>query len=162
MDGASLGAVPSNWAWPYDFGPTAAVENASTLGIRCAVVGEAKTRESLNLTSYRMVYSGNFSNISPKPWMGAYHSSELPLLFGTYGDFRGNGTEFQKETSEAMQDFYLAFVKDPENGLEEAGWPKYSSGLVEVFGGEENGTQRAAFSESKDILEDACIDFNAN
>lgn len=159
MDGASLSALPP---WPYTSGPNATLELASTLSVRCSVVGEARIRESLNLTSYRMVYSGNFSNISPYPWMGAYHSSELPLLFGTYGDYRGNGTEFQRETSEAMQDFYLAFAKDPENGLEQAGWPKYSSGLIEVFGGEENGTQKAAFSESKGILEDACIGFDAN
>lgn len=103
-----------------------------------------------------MVYAGNFSNISPYPWMGAYHSSELPLVFGTYGDFRGNGTQFQKDTSETMQDFWLAFALDPENGLQQKGWPKYSSGLIQVFGGEENGTQRVTYSEPKGILEDAC------
>lgn len=159
MDGSSFTTLPP---WPYTSTPNATQELAYTLAFRCAMVGEARIRESLNLTSYRMVYAGNFSNISPYPWMGAYHSSELPLIFGTYGDFRGHGTAFQKETSEAMQDMFLAFARDPENGLAQAGWPKYSSGQIEVFGGEENGTQKAAFSQSKDVLEDACIGFDVN
>lgn len=160
MDGVSLGSpLPP---WPYTSAPNATLELASTLGLRCGVVAEAQMRASLNLTSYRMVYAGNFSNISPHPWMGAYHSSELPLLFGTYGDFQGAGTAFEKATSEAMQDFYLAFARDPEDGLARAGWPKYSSGLIEVFGGEEDGAQKAAFSESKDILEDACVGYTIN
>lgn len=155
MDGASLAALPP--IYPYTTPPNASLELASTLNVRCHVVGEARMRESLNLTSYRMMYAGNFSNISPLPWMGAYHSSELPLIFGTYGDFRGNGTDFQRATSEAMQDMYLAFALDPEEGLARMGWPKYSSGRIEVFGnGNMNGSAVAAYSEDKGIIEDAC------
>lgn len=57
--------------------------------------------------------------------MGAYHESELPLLFGTHADFRGASTEFEYELSHAMQDAYVAFVTDPENGLSALGWPAY-------------------------------------
>lgn len=48
---------------------------------------------------YRYLYAGNFSNISPRGWMGAYHGSELPLVFGTHGLWRGNSTELEVETS---------------------------------------------------------------
>lgn len=81
------------------------------------------------------MYAGNFSNISPYPWMGAYHNSELPLIKGSFGDYRGVGSHFQSATSQSMQEFYLAFAEDPENGPARLGWPKYTSGQVEIFGG---------------------------
>lgn len=143
-------------------GPTAADELAATLHVRCGVVAEAQIRESLNLTTYRFEYSGNFSNLSPLPFMGAYHSSELPMIFGTYGDVGGAGMRFQKETSEAMQDLWLQFAIDPENGLAQAGWPKYKSGKVEVLGGDVNGTQTTHYAADKSPIEDACATYTGN
>jgi acetylcholinesterase len=140
-------------------GPTAANELAANLHVRCGMVAEAQIRESLSATTYRFEYSGNFSNLSPLPFMGAYHSSELPMIFGTYGDVGGAGTRFQNETSEAMQDLWLRFAKDPENGLANAGWPKYSSGNVEILGGEQNGTQVTHYATPKGPVEDACATY---
>lgn len=157
-DGASLVALPPP---PYDTPPNATLELASNQAMHCGMKAEAELRESLNLTTYRMLYVGNFTNISPYWWMGAYHSSELPLLMGTYGDFRGNGTDFERATSEAMQDFYLAFALDPEGGLEAKGWPRSTTGLIEVFGGQENGTDSAAFAGPKALAEDICVGYNS-
>lgn len=84
-----------------------------------------KGRYATNSTTFRYLYGGNFSNIAPLWWMNAYHSSDLPLIFGTYGIARGNGTEFQKRVSEKMQDYWLAFAEDPINGLPILGWNKY-------------------------------------
>jgi len=53
--------------------------------------------------TYRYQYLGNFTNVSPLPWMGAYHSSELPLLFGTHYEFRGNSTEYEYQVSHFME-----------------------------------------------------------
>lgn len=83
--------------------------------------------------TYRWQNVGNFSNISPLPWQGAYHSSDLPMLFGTHPDFRGNSTQGEYEVSEAMQDHYLAFVKDPINGPGALGWSNTSSGQILRF-----------------------------
>ena len=47
--------------------PNATLELKSTRGTRCPVVYEARLRNQLNLTTYRYMYSGNFSNISPLP-----------------------------------------------------------------------------------------------
>lgn len=157
IDGASTAALQSGP--PNIVGPTAEDELAATLHVRCDMVAEAQIRESLGLTSYRFEYSGNFSNLSPLPFMGAYHSSELPMIFGTYADVGGAGTPFQKATSEAMQDLWLEFAKDPENGLANAGWPKYSSGNVEVLGGEQNGTQVTHYATPKGSIEDACATY---
>lgn len=53
------------------------------------------------------------------------------MIFGTHMEFRGNSTPFEYALSATLQDFYLAFIKDPANGLNEKGWPAY-----EGLGGE--------------------------
>lgn len=35
-----------------------------------------RNRLAAGRTTYRYEYDGNFSNISPLPWMGAYHSGK--------------------------------------------------------------------------------------
>lgn len=94
--------------------------------------------------------------------MGAYHSSELPMIFGTYADVGGDGTRFQKDTSEVMQDLWLAFARDPENGLSNAGWPKYGEGSVEILGGKQNGTLITHYATPKAGIEDACLTYTGN
>jgi carboxylesterase type B len=74
----------------------------------------------------------------PVPWLAAYHSGDLPYWFGTYGDFavveseRGEGG-----VSEAMQDYLLAFMRDPEEGLWRKGWMEAGSGMLMRFAGRE-------------------------
>ncbi|KAI1487843.1 Alpha/Beta hydrolase protein [Biscogniauxia mediterranea] len=45
-----------------------------------------------------------FPNISPRPWMRAYHSSELPLIFGTHSWFQGPSTILEENISRAWQE----------------------------------------------------------
>jgi carboxylesterase type B len=59
--------------------------------------------------------------------MGAYHFSDLPLVMGTHAEFRGNSTPFEYALSETIQDYWLAFIKDPDHGLTAAGWPEYNT-----------------------------------
>lgn len=86
---------------------------------------------------YRYLYAGNFTNISPDAFLGAYHEAELPLLFGTFEDFRGDATEQQRETSVAMQDSWLALAASGVMGMDAVGWPRYTGlgGVVREFGG---------------------------
>lgn len=65
--------------------------------------------------------------------MGAYHGSELPLVFGTHMQFRGNSTPFEYAASHHLQDLYLAFIQDPVNGLDAVGWPAYKAPGGDVF-----------------------------
>ncbi|KAF7906684.1 hypothetical protein EAF00_000963 [Botryotinia globosa] len=86
------------------------------------------------------------------------HYAKLPkILEHNLIDVSGDGTRFQKDTSEAMQDLWLAFARDPENGLSNAGWPKYREGSVEVLGGEQNGTLVTHHATPKAGIEDACL-----
>lgn len=88
---------------------------------------------------WRYEYAGNFSNISPVNWLGAYHGAELPLLFGTDSEYRGQSTPLEYETSYAMQDAWVAFVARGEAGLLGQGWPVYDTatgGVLREFGKE--------------------------
>lgn len=95
-------------------------------------------RIQANAPTFRYEYFGNFTNVSPKPWMGAYHSGELPMLFGTHGDFRGDSTQLERDTSAAMQDAWLALVRDGAAGVEALGWPAFAGvdggDVVQQFG----------------------------
>lgn len=120
-------------------------------------------------------YAGNFSNVSPDSFQGAYHGAELPILFGTAGDFGGNGTnettmQLQQDTMGVMQgqktsfsslllslklmsiDLWVKFARDGPKGLDAAGWPSYSNGTAVIFG--RNG--EAMQLESVSVLEKDC------
>ncbi|KAK9413511.1 putative Carboxylic ester hydrolase [Seiridium unicorne] len=87
-------------------------------------------RIAAGVKAYRYSYNGNFSNISPRGWEGAYHSAELPMVFGTHPNYRGNSTEFEYATSHAMQDAWVAFAKGGADAMAEMGWPIYEPGTV--------------------------------
>ncbi|KAH8657832.1 Alpha/Beta hydrolase protein [Xylariales sp. PMI_506] len=96
--------------------------------ITCPVSSAIALRTDNNLTTYRYYYAGNFSNISPEPWIGASHSAELPLIFGTHYEYRTNSTEFEWEVSYAMEAFWLSFARNPRADpvAGDITWPKYS------------------------------------
>lgn len=65
--------------------------------------------------------------------------AELPLVFGTHHLFRGNSTEFEWQTSFAMESFWASFASNPNvNPTNHLGqvWPKFTtaSGDIVVFG----------------------------
>jgi carboxylesterase type B len=84
--------------------------------VNCQVALEVKNRNRGNLPTYRYRYAGNFSNVSPLPWFGAYHSSELPLVFGTHYEYGGPSTSFEWDVSYAMEALWLSFAEDPTQG----------------------------------------------
>ncbi|KAI6818296.1 chlorogenic acid esterase precursor [Hortaea werneckii] len=128
-------------------GPGEEALQQADLRISCGIPPELSNREAAGLTTYRYIYSGNFSNVSPLPWMGAYHSSELPIIFGTHYEYRGNSTPFEWEVAHTMQDLWLSFAADkskaPHAQLEDGStfsWPAYSdskSSTVEFASGDE-------------------------
>ncbi|KAK7927141.1 Alpha/Beta hydrolase protein [Apiospora marii] len=95
--------------------------------IVCPTIDEIRDRFEAGLTTYRYLYSGNFSNITPASWLGATHSSELPLIFGTHHQYNHNSTDFEWNVSHAMQDLWLSFATHPEAApsTDSFSWPKY-------------------------------------
>ncbi|TVY82750.1 Lipase [Lachnellula suecica] len=130
---------------PYDVnGPDqATADYISYSSFWCPATVATNERLSAGLTTYRLFYTGNFTNTSPAFWMGASHGSELPLIFGTHANFRGNSTAFEWSVSEALQAAYLAFVTDPQSGLAGVDWPAYegAGGSVRIFAENETAVQ---------------------
>ncbi|KAG5352140.1 hypothetical protein C0989_003557 [Termitomyces sp. Mn162] len=77
-------------------------------------------------------------DISPRPDLRAYHTSELPVVFGTFTS--PTGTE--KALSKFIQSAWVAFARDPAHGLLDIGWPRYSSDTTTLaqIGGVSNQT----------------------
>ncbi|KAI1840393.1 hypothetical protein JX266_013401 [Neoarthrinium moseri] len=100
--------------------------------ITCPTVDEIENRQRYGLTTYQYFYAGNFTNVSQG--QGATHSSELPLVFGTYGLY-GTSTTFEKQVSEGMQDYWLAFIKNPNAPPSAAGtvWPPSNANTKSVM-----------------------------
>ncbi|KAI5361170.1 Putative carboxylesterase, type B, carboxylesterase type B, carboxylesterase type B, active [Septoria linicola] len=119
-------------------GPDQAAANAALLtAFVCPATETTRLRQETKRTTYRFFYAGNFTNISPRPWMGAWHSAELPLIFGTHPNYRGPSTKLEYATSHAMQDAWVAFATDPVNGLSAQDWLPYDtlgSATVREFG----------------------------
>lgn len=66
------------------------------------------------------------------PDLGAYHGSELNLVFGTYNST--GSTEQEVELSAVMQKAWADFAKDPYGG---PGWPKVDgdgNGVIACIG----------------------------
>ncbi|KAM0720890.1 hypothetical protein Q7P37_003175 [Cladosporium fusiforme] len=108
----------------YTAGPSEERVVAQTLNTVCAAHNTSVLRNDANLATYRYEWAGNFSNIAPVPWLGAYHYSDLYMFFGTYLIAPGKISDLEVKTSERMQDLLLAFATDPAS-LPEKGWPPY-------------------------------------
>ena len=129
--------------------------NATTLNqFLCPADQTTTNRFNTGSITYRYLYAGNFSNVAPQSWLGAYHSSELPLIFGTSQVARGANTPFETELSELLQDYWLAFAVDPEQGLLKLGWPLYEPGGSAVEFGKND--QTLVQNISVEILEGPC------
>lgn len=95
----------------------------------------SKLRQAHSRTTYRFRYDGNFSNVSPMGFGAPFHAAELPLVFGTVGKYHGENTAYEDAVSEKMQDLWVAFANDPENGLKSEGWDTYGDGKAVLLGG---------------------------
>lgn len=111
----------------------------------CPATATVRWRTALGLPSFRFIYASNFTSVSPRPWEGAYHCSELPLIFGSYLQYNterepgGIAPNLMNETSHAMQDAYLALLRGGADALtNETGWEPYTLGsdYARLFGQE--------------------------
>lgn len=97
----------------------------------CPAAETTKLRSQLDIPVYRYQYAGQFPNLTPYSWLGAYHAGDLSIVFGTYdltSQELGNSTALEVEVSRAVQDHVLAFVKDPYKGPQSIGWNAVKDG----------------------------------
>lgn len=149
-------------SWPGDAGyPNVSDVKSQTLSRHvCPGVYASDLRAQSNATTWKFYNTANFTNVSPRPWEGAYHTSELAYIFGTYAEYNldiAPPSVLEVQTAEAWQDLYVAFMKDPQHGLTKSGWPQYqTNGQVMMFGG--NGTRQATQLIDAQVLEKLCRD----
>jgi len=137
-------------------GPSEELIVSRTLSTVCAAYNTSVFRDEASLSTYRYEWAGNFSNIAPVPWLGAYHYSDLYMFFGTYLIAPGEIPAAEVQASETMQDLLFDFVNDPTS-LPSKGWPEFGTGA-------EGGGQLARFGAdgqafqlvAGDVVDGAC------
>lgn len=137
-------------------GPNETAVYESTFSTVCMIHEDGIARAQYDLPTWRYQWAGNFTNISPLWWLGAYHYSDLYMFFGTYLIAPGEITDLEIETSQTMQSLLLDFVKNPWS-LPDAGWPAYypnatNGGTVARFGADNKAVQYVTGLE----IEGAC------
>ena len=117
-------------------------------GFVCPAFTSTLERNEVSVPVYRYQYAGIYPNLNPLAWTGAWHGEDIPMVFGTYDLVQGVGDvpEVERETSRAMQEHVLAFVKDPYHGPEKLGWEALDArgarnGKVIRFGAGEKAVQ---------------------
>lgn len=93
-------------------------------GFICPTYTSTLERNNVSVPVYRYQYAGIYPNLNPLAWTGAWHGEDIPLVFGTYNLVEGVGElpEVEVQTSLAMQEHILAFMRDPYRGPQELGW----------------------------------------
>ncbi|KAL1874207.1 hypothetical protein Plec18167_006144 [Paecilomyces lecythidis] len=96
----------------------------------CPTYNSTIERTRLGIPVFRYQHAGTFPNLNPFKWLGAYHGSDVPMNFGTYGLLTSlaDATEFETEVSRTMQNHILAFAKDPRHGPQKIGWKALITG----------------------------------
>ncbi|KAI0251022.1 Alpha/Beta hydrolase protein [Lactifluus subvellereus] len=79
---------------------------------------------------YRYTYGAVFADMQPFSNAGAWHGSELPILFGTFN--RSTATAAEVELSHTLQMAFANFAKDPVNASPAPNWPAYKPDLPGV------------------------------
>uniref|UniRef100_A0A8H7Y890 Carboxylic ester hydrolase n=1 Tax=Psilocybe cubensis TaxID=181762 RepID=A0A8H7Y890_PSICU len=95
----------------------------------CPAGSAAQDRVNAGVPTWRYQYQAVFSNISPRPDLGSYHLSEIPIVFGTYKTVNPSipVTPNERALSKYIQGAWVAFAKNPRRGLIDYGWPLYNA-----------------------------------
>lgn len=87
---------------------------------------EAVNRRNVGVPAWQFRYFGDWDNIRLYNTSGAYHGSDLEMIFGASEDVSGiPPSEPERETTKLMQRFWAAFADDPRSGLSRMGWPEF-------------------------------------
>ncbi|KAK2592457.1 hypothetical protein QQS21_009836 [Conoideocrella luteorostrata] len=94
----------------------------------CPVTFQATSRREKHVPSWAWRYVGDWNNTRLYPTSGAYHGSDLHMIFGASAEVSGLPTvEDQRKLTEVMQKAWFEFSNDPVHGLRDRmGWPEFN------------------------------------
>lgn len=109
----------------------------------CPTLHAVSARAAAGVPVWRYRYFGDWTNLRLYPGSGAYHGSELTLLFGTTANVTGvEDEEREGRYGRYMQRAWASFAREPRTGLgERMGWPVYD-------GDDTKSLVRLAFNDS--------------
>lgn len=117
----------------------------------CPTAVRANISAQHNIPTWRYRWFGNFPNtkITSVPDSGAYHASEVAVLFDQLPVGPGIPLSIPAEVSigEYTRGAWAIFAKDPTNGLKFYGWPEYApntTSLVRLAFNNQTGPNLAA------------------
>jgi cholinesterase len=90
----------------------------------CPAGIRANTSVGASNPTWRYRYFGDFPNIRISADSGAYHGAEMSIIFTTMPTVPDSTPE-EISISTYMRGAWVAFAKDPVNGLTTYGWPVY-------------------------------------
>ncbi|TQV96670.1 hypothetical protein V2A60_002945 [Cordyceps javanica] len=93
----------------------------------CPIAYQANAHERHGVPAWVWRYLGDWDNTRLYPTSGAYHGTDLHMIYGASGDVSGiSPVADQKKLTEVMQQAWFAFSNDPWDGLTNGlGWPRY-------------------------------------
>jgi cholinesterase len=92
----------------------------------CPTGIRANASVSANIPTWRYRYFGIFPDMTVSSEAGAWHASEIPLIFNTNIPAPA-ATTAEIEIGNYMRGAWATFAKDPKNGLTNYGWPVYNT-----------------------------------
>ncbi|KDR75551.1 hypothetical protein GALMADRAFT_68919 [Galerina marginata CBS 339.88] len=93
----------------------------------CPAGAAAQERLNAKVPTWRYQYQAVFPDISSRPDLRAYHASEIPIVFGTYNTSTlAPPTSNEVALSKYVQAAWVAFARNPSQGLLNFGWPLYN------------------------------------
>lgn len=104
-------------------------------GFTCPTKYSAQYRLQRDVPTYRYRYFGDWDNMRlyngtaglGARGSGAYHGSDMAMVFGTAEDISGlENTPAEDATSKYMMGAWAAFARDSKTGLKKYGWPAYT------------------------------------
>lgn len=90
---------------------------------QCAQAELANATASIGTPAWRYYFNASFENTQLYPDLGVYHSSEIPIVFGTHPV--KNATTQENALSNSMMSAWARFAKNPAGG---PGWNQVGTG----------------------------------
>lgn len=92
----------------------------------CPNLFEAEWRRHYDVPVWQYRYFGHWDNLRLYNGSGAYHGTDLEMVFGNDDVVSGiPSSEAEDEMTRLMQHAWAMFADDPAEGLHRLGWPEY-------------------------------------